>query len=107
MMQVGTGHGVFAGEGQRRGALQRRVAACRVVVGVEVAKLPFQVPGIPEQHIAEEFSPHGVAKARGGVWRFPPLPAETASPMPLSWQLSAGLTNRSVPDHLQLLLLQS
>jgi len=58
MMQIGTGHGVFAGEGQRRVALQRRVAACRVVVGLEVGKLPFKITGIPKQHMVEKFSPH-------------------------------------------------
>ena len=58
MVQIGTGDRVSAGEGQRRVALQRRVAACRVVVGLELGKLPFQITGIPEQHLVEKFSPH-------------------------------------------------
>jgi hypothetical protein len=58
MVQLGTGHRVFAGEGQRRVALQRRVAACRLVVGLEVDKLPFKITSIPEQHMVEKFSPH-------------------------------------------------
>ena len=57
MVQVGTGHRVSTGGGQWRVALQRRVAACRVVVGLEVGKLPFKITGIPEQHMVEKFSP--------------------------------------------------
>jgi len=34
------------------------VGACRVVVGLELGKLPFQMSGIPEQHLIEEFPPH-------------------------------------------------
>ena len=34
------------------------MAARRVVVDMEVGQLPFQVTGIPEQHMVEEFSPH-------------------------------------------------
>jgi len=34
------------------------LAACRVVVGLEVGKLPFKITGIPEQHMVEKFSPH-------------------------------------------------
>jgi hypothetical protein len=33
------------------------VAACRVVVGLEVGKLPFKITGIPEQHLVEKLSP--------------------------------------------------
>jgi len=33
------------------------VAARRVVVRLEIGKLPFQVTPIPEQHVIEEFSP--------------------------------------------------
>ena len=58
IVQLGTGDRVSTGEGQRRVALQRRVAACRIVVGLEVGKLPFQITGIPEQHMVEKFSPH-------------------------------------------------
>jgi hypothetical protein len=31
-------------------ALQRRMAACRIVVNLELGKLAFQITGIPEQH---------------------------------------------------------
>jgi hypothetical protein len=34
------------------------VAACRVVVGLEVSKLLFKITSIPEQHMVEKFSPH-------------------------------------------------
>ena len=57
IIEFGPGHCVPAGEGQRRVALQRRVAACRVVVGLEVGELPFKITGIPEQHMVEKFSP--------------------------------------------------
>ena len=39
-------------------ALQRRMAACRIVVHLEIGKLAFQITGIPEQHMIERFSPH-------------------------------------------------
>ena len=58
IVQIGTGYHVFTGEGQRRVAFQCRVAACRIVVGLEVGKLPFKIMGIPEQHMVEKFSPH-------------------------------------------------
>jgi hypothetical protein len=58
IVQLGSGHRVSAGEGQRGVALQRRVATCRVVVGLEVGKLPFKITGIPEQHMVDQFSPH-------------------------------------------------
>jgi len=32
------------------------VAARRVVVGLEVGKLPFKIAGIPKQHLVEKFS---------------------------------------------------
>jgi hypothetical protein len=34
------------------------VRACGVVVDLELGKLPFEITGIPEQHLIEEFSPH-------------------------------------------------
>ena len=34
------------------------MAACRVVLGLELAKLPFKITAIPEQHLVEEFSTH-------------------------------------------------
>ena len=55
IVQLGTGHHVAAGEGQRRVALQRRVAAYLVVVGLEVGKFPFKITGIPEQYMVEKF----------------------------------------------------
>ena len=58
MVQFGTGDRESAREGQRRVALQRRVATCRVVVGLEVGELPFKVTPIPEQHIVEKLSSH-------------------------------------------------
>jgi hypothetical protein len=45
------------GEGQRRVALQRCVAARRIVVNLELGKLLFQITGIPERHMVEKFSP--------------------------------------------------
>ena len=57
IVQFGTGHHVAAGKGQRRVALQRRVAAYLVVGGLEVGKFPFKITGMPEQHLVETFSP--------------------------------------------------
>ena len=45
IVQLGTGHRVAASEGQRRVALQRRVAAYLVVGGLEVAKVSVQDHG--------------------------------------------------------------
>jgi hypothetical protein len=58
MTQIGQGDPVSADERQRRVALQRCVKACRVVVPLELGQLPFQIAGMPEQHVVEEFSPH-------------------------------------------------
>ena len=58
VVQIGRGHRVSLGERQRRAAVQGGVAACRVVVGLELAKLPFKITAIPEQHMVEEFSTH-------------------------------------------------
>ena len=58
IVQLGTGNRVSAGEGQRRVALQRRVATCRVVIALEVGKFPLKITGIPEQHMVEEFPAH-------------------------------------------------
>ena len=63
IVQFGTGHRVAAGEGQRRVALQRRVAAHLVVGGLEVGKCPFKITGIPEQHMVETFSPRRADQA--------------------------------------------
>ena len=48
---------MFTGEGQGRVAFQCRVAACRIVVDLEVGKLPSKMAGIPEQHLVEKLSP--------------------------------------------------
>jgi hypothetical protein len=63
IVQLRTGDRVSVGEGQRRVALQRRVAARRVVVGLEVGKFAFEITGIPEQHMVEKFSPHRADQA--------------------------------------------
>ena len=63
IVQLGTGHRVAASEGQRRVALQRRVAAYLVVGGLEVAKCPFKITGMPEQHRVETFSPRRADQA--------------------------------------------
>ena len=63
LAQIGRGHRVSAGEGQWRVTVQRRVSTCRVVVRLELAKLAFQVAGIPEQHMVEKFAPHGPDQA--------------------------------------------
>jgi hypothetical protein len=58
LVQIRRGYRVFTGERQRRVALQRRVRTCRVVVRLELGKLPFQITGSPEQHLVEEFLPY-------------------------------------------------
>ena len=57
IVQFGTSHHLAAGEGRWRVALQRRVAAYLVVVGLEVGKFPFKITGISKQHMVETFSP--------------------------------------------------
>ena len=63
IVQFGTGHHLAAGEGRRRVALQRRVAAYLVVGGLEVGKCPFKITGIPKQHMVETFSPRRADQA--------------------------------------------
>ena len=58
LLRSAPGYRVSAHDGERRVALQGRVAPCRVVVGLEVGELPLQIPRIPEQHMIQEFSPH-------------------------------------------------
>ena len=58
MVEIGRDHRMLTGEGQWSVALQRRVAACRIVVNLELGKLPFQITGIPEHHMVEKFSTH-------------------------------------------------
>ena len=57
IVPLGTGHHVSAGEGQRRVALQLRVAAYLVVGDLEVDTCQFKITGMPEQHMVETFSP--------------------------------------------------
>ena len=63
IVQFGTGYHLAAGEGRRRVALQRRVAAYLVVGGLEVGKCPFKITGIPKQHMVETFSPRRADQA--------------------------------------------
>src|SRR6516164_560366 len=63
MVQMGRGHRVSPGEGQWRVAVQRCVRTCHVIVSLELVKLPFQVAGIPEQHMVEKFAPHRADQA--------------------------------------------
>ena len=56
VVEVRTGYRVSAHDGERRVALQGRVAPCRVVVGLEVGELPLQIPRIPEEHLVQTFS---------------------------------------------------
>ena len=58
VVQISRDRRVPTGEGQRGVARQRRVAALRIVVNLELNKLAFQITGIPEQHLIEKFSPH-------------------------------------------------
>ena len=58
MVQRGRDRRVPTGEGQRRVALQRRVAACRIVVHLELSQHAFQITGAPEQDMIETLSPH-------------------------------------------------
>jgi hypothetical protein len=51
MIQRGTGLRLSAGEGQRRMALQGRVAACRVVMIREDGEDPFEMPLIENQQL--------------------------------------------------------
>ena len=67
MVQISRDHRVPTGEAQRRVAVQRRVAACRIVVNLELSQFVFQITGIPEQHVVEEFSL--AALSRSGVRR--------------------------------------
>jgi hypothetical protein len=40
------------------------MGACRIVVGLELGQLPFQITRIPEQHVIEKFSPYRPNHAR-------------------------------------------
>ena len=54
LVQIGGNHPTSTGERQRRVAVQGGMAACRVVVGLELTKLPLQITAIPEQHMVNE-----------------------------------------------------
>ena len=58
VVEVRTGSRVSARHGERRVAVQGRVAPCRVVVGLEVGECPLQIPRIPEEHLVQKFSPY-------------------------------------------------
>ena len=47
VVEVRTGYRLSAHDGERRVALQGRVAPCRVVVGLKVGELPLQIRGVP------------------------------------------------------------
>ena len=53
MAEIGNGDRASIGERQWRMTFQGRMAARRVVVGLELGELPFQVTGIPERDIVE------------------------------------------------------
>ena len=55
VVEVRTGSRVSARHGERRVAVQGRVAPCRVVVGLEVGEFPLQIPPIPEEHLVQKF----------------------------------------------------
>jgi len=57
MAEIGNGDRASIGERQWRMTFQGRMAARRVVVGLELGELPFQVTGIPEGDMVEKFSP--------------------------------------------------
>ena len=63
IVHAGWGYHVFTGKGQRRVAVQCRVASCRIVVGLEVGKVPFKITGFSEQHMVQTFSPHRADQA--------------------------------------------
>jgi hypothetical protein len=50
-IQISRSHRASTGERQWRVAVQGRVAAGFVVVGLEVSELSFQITAIPEQHV--------------------------------------------------------
>src|SRR2546423_23684 len=62
-VQIGRSHCVSVGERQRRAALQRGVAACRVVVRLELGKLPLKITTVPERHMVKEFPAHRADEA--------------------------------------------
>lgn len=49
--ELGPSHRASTGDGHRRLAGQRRMAACPIVVNLEIGELVLQVTGIPEQRI--------------------------------------------------------
>ena len=63
VVEVRTGYRVSARHGERRVAVQGRVAPCRVVVGLEVGECPLQIPPIPEEHLVQKFSPYRADQA--------------------------------------------
>ncbi len=57
IVEIGTGDSASDGDAQRGVAGQRRMDAGRIVIGLEVGELSFEVSWVPEQHMVEKFSP--------------------------------------------------
>jgi hypothetical protein len=57
-VQMGGSARAPTGERQRRVAVQVGMGAGRVVVALELAKLPLKITAVPEQHMVEKFSAH-------------------------------------------------
>jgi hypothetical protein len=56
MAEIGYGDRASIGERQGRMTFRGRMASRRVVVGLELAQLAFQVTGNPERDMVEKFS---------------------------------------------------
>jgi len=57
MAEISNGDRASIGKRQWRMTFQGRMAARRVVVGLELGQLPCQVTGVPERDMVEKFSP--------------------------------------------------
>ena len=55
--EIGTGDSASDGDAQRRVGGQRRMEAGRIVIGLDVGELSFEVSCVPAQHMVEQFSP--------------------------------------------------
>ena len=64
--RIGGSDRASTGERQRRAAVQGGMAACSVVVGLELATLPRKITAIPEQHLVEAFAAHRPNQALHG-----------------------------------------
>jgi hypothetical protein len=54
---MGGSYRASIGERYRRTAIQRGVAACRVIA-LELGKLSFKITTVPEQHVVKKFASH-------------------------------------------------